>query len=415
MKNYKENLINSEEAFHRETYEIRMAQYGFKNIERMEKFLWDLELFLQIKNVLGDRIVLKGGAATQFYLPVLAQRTSVDIDMIFSGTVEEIEDALNKITEIFKNEEGLFEFRKHIPKNPKTSLPLYTYHVNVPSVLTLAEMRSKDEDQEPFQELKIEFIMQDNKVEYQNVKADNIFAVSSELEYQILPINYLFADKLTTLGPNTIGVQDDRIDEQIKQFYDIWMLTKYHIDNFDIELIRDKYVNRAIQESKSRLRKFDLNEIKEDVIKQLYRFSFADGGEDVDLKKAINDFNALYLNAKVVYNPQIVACGAELIKLMYETILEGEGWDIVKTALYIDKLLDLDGYIGKEKGQKSKELRSMFIDEFASHSAMKPEILKGKKHHRIFWSVVDKENIYRIKEMVEDMLEINGICVKDEV
>ena len=134
MERFKEKLINSEESFKRETFEKRMEQYGFKNMGRMELFLWDLELFLQIQNILGDR-----------------------------------------------------------------------------SVLTPNENRNKDENQSKNQELKIEFIIQDTIIEYQNVKGTDIFAVSSDIEYQILPINYLFADKLTTLGPNTIGVQDTRM------------------------------------------------------------------------------------------------------------------------------------------------------------------------------------------------------------
>ncbi|MDD2957782.1 MAG: hypothetical protein PHR92_04725 [Lachnospiraceae bacterium] len=89
------NLFHEEKAFQRETFFRRMQEYGFKNMGRMELFLWDLELFLQIQNILGDRIVLKGGAATQFYLPIEAQRTSVDIDMLFFGTEEEINKTLD--------------------------------------------------------------------------------------------------------------------------------------------------------------------------------------------------------------------------------------------------------------------------------------------------------------------------------
>ena len=51
-------LFHEETAFQRETFEARMLDYGFKNIGRMELFLWDLELFLQIQHRLGDRVVL---------------------------------------------------------------------------------------------------------------------------------------------------------------------------------------------------------------------------------------------------------------------------------------------------------------------------------------------------------------------
>ena len=46
--NYKK-LFHDEAAFKRETLEERMQDYGFKNMGRMELFLWDLELFLQIQ------------------------------------------------------------------------------------------------------------------------------------------------------------------------------------------------------------------------------------------------------------------------------------------------------------------------------------------------------------------------------
>ena len=60
-------LFHDKTAFERECLQQRMEHYGFKNMARMELFLWDLELFLQIQKRLGEHIVLKGGAATQFY------------------------------------------------------------------------------------------------------------------------------------------------------------------------------------------------------------------------------------------------------------------------------------------------------------------------------------------------------------
>lgn len=341
MKDYIEKLKNKPEAFLRETFEIRMQKYGFKNMERMEKFLWDLELFQQIQEKLGDRIVLKGGAAIQFYLPIEAQRTSVDIDMIFYGTKEEIDTVLEDIVNLFNVKESVFSWKEHIPKNPRTTLPLYTYYVDVPSVLTAKELRS-EEKLSITQEVKVEFVMQNEPVEYKLTKGNNIFAVNSDLKYQILSLNHLFADKLTTLGPNTIGVQDDRLDEQIKQFYDIWMLTQLHFEKLDINEIRKKYLKRAQQECEEREVRFDIEEIKADVRMQMLRYKRADSGSDSLLKKTVNDFNSLYLNANVDFNPQVVACGAALVELMYEVIQEGIDWRVVQTALEVEKILQFD-------------------------------------------------------------------------
>lgn len=249
----KESLFHDEAAFKRETYLLRKQEYGFKNLGRLELFLWDLEIFLQIQRILGDRIVLKGGAATQFYLPIEAQRTSVDIDMLFYGTEEEINETLEKITELLGRGDGLFEFRKHIPKNPKTNLPLNTYYVEIPSVLS-AEERRTDRNELPHQELKIEFIMCTEKLEYQKKTGENIFAVNSNCVYQILPLNTLFADKLTTLGCETIGVQNIRLDEQVKQFYDILMLSKNCLKDLECAVVKEKYFKRAEEEWKDRFK-----------------------------------------------------------------------------------------------------------------------------------------------------------------
>lgn len=169
-----QNLFHDEIAFERETFKRRMKEFGFKNMARMELFLWDMELFLQIQKILGDRIILKGGAATQFYLPRETQRTSVDIDMLFYGTKEEIEEALSQITVLLGNKDHLFEFQEHIPQNPKTMLPLHTYYVEIPSVLTATE-RNMREEEVPHQELKIEFILQSEKREYHKRNGENIF------------------------------------------------------------------------------------------------------------------------------------------------------------------------------------------------------------------------------------------------
>ena len=45
-------LFHKEEAFQRETFQKRMEEFGFKNMARMELFLWDLELFLHIQKIL---------------------------------------------------------------------------------------------------------------------------------------------------------------------------------------------------------------------------------------------------------------------------------------------------------------------------------------------------------------------------
>lgn len=401
-------LFHKEEAFQRETFQKRMEEFGFKNMARMELFLWDLELFLHIQKILGDKIILKGGAATQFYLPRDAQRTSVDIDMLFFGTEEEIKETLRKIEEYLGTEDELFYFHKHSPKNPKTNLPLHTYYMKVPSALSNAE-RNMDRESIPYQELKIEFILQPEKWEYERRTGENIFAVNSSWNYQILPLNYLFADKLTTLGCNTIGVQNERLDEQVKQFYDIMMLSRNCISEMQCSVVKEKYLKRAEQEWNTRKitlgstlegRDYEPKYIVEDVEKQLLRYQQADSGEDAELKKFINDFHSLYLNRKVQYDPKTVACGASLVRLMYELMISGMGWDKVKRALEIEKKLGMEHLSGPEKGQKIRELRNQFIQEFGKDSVIPASTLKGKDLKRVFWAIVNIDNLNKIEGMI---------------
>ena len=401
-------LFHKEKAFQRETFQRRMEEFGFKNMARMELFLWDLELFLHIQKILGDKIILKGGAATQFYLPREAQRTSVDIDMLFCGTEDEINETLRKIEEYLGTEDELFYFHKHSPKNPKTNLPLHTYYTKVPSVLTNAE-RNMDRESIPYQELKIEFILQPEKWEYERRLGENIFAVNSPWNYQILPLNYLFADKLTTLGCNTIGVQNERLDEQVKQFYDIMMLSRNCISEMQCPVVKEKYLKRAEQEWNTRKitpgsmlegRDYAPKYIMEDVEKQLLRYQQADSGEDAELKKFINDFHSLYLNRKVQYDPKTVACGASLVRLMYDLMISGMGWDKVKQALEIEKKLGMEHLSGPEKGQKIRELRNQFIQEFGKDSVIPVSTLKGKDLKRVFWAVVNVDNLNKIEGMI---------------
>lgn len=315
---------------------------------------------------------------------------------------------MDKIEKLLGNEEGLFKFRKHTPKNPKTTLPLHTYYTDIPSVLTSAE-RNMEEEEYPHQELKIEFILQPEKWEFEKRTGKNIFAVESQWEYQILPLNHLFADKLTTLGCETIGVQNDRLDEQVKQFYDIMMLTRYCLTELDCSVVKEKYLKRAEQEWNVRKvtpnsvienKEYSQEYIIKDVKNQLLRYAKADSGDDAELKQFINSFYSLYLNRKVQYDPKTVACGASLICLMYELMLNGQGWDKVKQALAIEDRLGMNHLTGREKGQKIREVRDVLIQRFGECSVIPAKTLKGKDLRRVFWAIVNADNLDEIEGLI---------------
>ena len=246
------------------------------------------------------------------------------------------------------------------------------------------------------------------------VSGEDIFAVHSTKKYQVLPLDSLFADKLTTIGRNTIGVQDDRMDEQVKQFYDILMLTRYCRESMNAAEIWNRYKARAEEEWNERAnsdgewevlkaKSFSLDEVIEDVKNQLQRYEQVDNGEDKELKKAINDFKGLYLNSKVSYAPADVACGASLVRIMYELLIMGDGWSKITDLLDTEDLLCFRELSGIEKGKKVRKVRDMLIERFGDDSPIPVKILKGKSLQRVFWSVVTIENMDEINVAIEEV------------
>jgi hypothetical protein len=75
------SLITDPKYFAREEILRRAKEYEYPNPLAVELFLWDCELATQLQDIC-EGIVLKGGAATQFHLPLEKQRGSIDIDMV---------------------------------------------------------------------------------------------------------------------------------------------------------------------------------------------------------------------------------------------------------------------------------------------------------------------------------------------
>ena len=126
-------------AFARDTLVARKEALQIRNLARMEAFLWDLELFVQVHDRLPGKVLLKGGAAVQLLLPPDRQRTSVDIDMACTASQEEVDATLRDVEATFEAKDGLLKFIRHRPETPKTDLPMATYFVDVPSVCSREE------------------------------------------------------------------------------------------------------------------------------------------------------------------------------------------------------------------------------------------------------------------------------------
>jgi len=404
--NYSQDaLIHSVEFFKRKNLTGRLKKVGFNSLPKIELFLWDLEIFLQFQEVLKKKIVLKGGSAVQFYIPIEYQRASVDVDAVCNASQREIETAIAKIEDKFNGDGDLFTFKLYQPEQPKTDLPLFTYFVNIPSICTDRELFGSHSG---FQELKIEFHVSEGNLPIAYKKSPSIFALNTDKTYQIFPLNILIGDKLSCLGPNTIGIPSFRSDEQIKQIYDIWALFEFKLKEVEFNKIEEYLLKRAKLECKARDINFNINEIKKDMIEQLEKLSLIDLKEDEKLIKLINDFQSLYLR-KSINKPvsEWAIMGKKLIIILKSVFEKSKDKAKLEEICSIDDRLKFGDLKGQYRGNLIIKFKEKFLEKFVHYSPVPGKIIKGKSQRRIFWEIITVRNATEVCGWTEEFLRKN--------
>ena len=397
----KENLILEKEVFERDEIEKRMKEGGFNSIAKFELFIWDLEMFLQLQKKLGDKILLKGGAATQFYIPITAQRTSIDIDMICLATREEVHKTISEIEAELDGEREYCKFKAHKPKKPKLGLDtLETYYEKVPSVCNEKELHASGGDQE----VKIEFLFSDHKYPINRIKQPELFALETEKVFNVLALEYLFADKLTTLGPNTIGVSDDRADEQLKQIYDVITLFESNIDQVIAykEEIKDNYEKAAKIECQIDDILYNSEQLFEDMILLINRVKNIES--DSVLMQRANDFQSFYLRNTVNRDRAQWAVVGYKLELLAEHIFH----DDTKILKFreIEDLTDklkFENIRGPERGDLIKKVRTLLESAFKGIQGLSPDLFR-KRLDRVIWELAAFVPFEEIENSVEGIL-----------
>jgi len=382
--NYLSQLLLSPSTFLKTNIVEQMDKGGFKSIARFELFIWDLEIFLQIQRIIGDGLILKGGAATQFYIPPQSQRTSIDIDMICLESPEHVHSALRQIEERFSGDDNFFHFLLHSPKKPKLEMnQLETYYLKVPSICDPEELYAMNGKQE----VKVEFQFSHEAFPINKKHHPSLFAVETDCVFNLLPLECLFADKLTTFGTKTIGIPEDRADEHFKQVYDVISLfisnSKYILDNIDT--IKDYYEKCAILECKIHHIDYDKKVLYEDLKDFIQRLKQIDYDSSI-LRKA-NDFQSLYLRHDCFRNKSewvIVGCQLEL--LVDSIFTNGNQ---IKNFYEICDLIEKVNFPmiqGPERGGILEEVRSILKTNFSSISSLPQDFYK-RKLDRVIWEL----------------------------
>jgi len=201
------SLIHDGRIFTREWILEKSKEHNFPNPRAVEMFLWDIEISAQLQNV-DDRLILKGGAAAQLYLPVDKQRGSTDIDIKAAPSITEQE--ISGIVGQIQKTLPTLRFRSYTPIAPNPKLPLVTYYVDIKSALELTERKSLP--------IKADILLEDPGLPTTLVKSRPTFALNV-IQIRIPTLGTCIGDKLLTLARGSVGMTKE--EDYPKQMYDI--------------------------------------------------------------------------------------------------------------------------------------------------------------------------------------------------
>ena len=365
----------------------RARRYGFSDPLPVELFLWCCEVAAQLQSEL-DGLVLKGGAAVQLHLPVEMQRGSVDVDFVGALRQDDIAEAMWKVHERLEK----LEFKPHKPKHPKMGIPLVTYFVSAPALVPSRTGGKR--------ELKVEFLLEDFGLPVETVTKVETFAAVIE-KIKCYSVTSLIGDKLLTLAENTIGVREPA--DVPKQIYDVALLSEQHKMAGE-QLAEVVGVIERLTQAEAGYRNLKLTpeDALVDVAKTMEKYSVLDtAGADREIKRNITNFQQFYIGESQ-RRPWYEWCVWALrIRFLTHLILSTfEGQSTINDAasdyaLAIKLSRELKGF----SGEKAKELKRNLLELACRETPFLKE-LKGKPVHRVFWHVVNRENLSVIQSMV---------------
>jgi hypothetical protein len=352
---------------------------GFTQPQVVELFRWDLELVSQIQRQSKD-FVLKGGAATQLYLAVEKQRGSVDVDLLFPPRTEALEQVVRALRERFASRAPFFQFEEYRPKSPTPNLPMKTYQVGLPSVLTDGCR------------IKLDVLLIETEVPFHTMRSSKTFAGTVENVVCSTP-GALIGDKLLTLAKGTIGIQ--KVEDYPKQLYDLEMLA-YQRD-CGIEELTDAI--KAVKiltpiEASFRDRRVEPTDALEDVKKTMTAFSSIDlASGDKQLKKAVNDFQQFYVSESQMGTKQY-EWSCRILRMRFLASLIQLHFMDKLSPQEMERILSISKSISsRAKSAKAEEVEETRSRLLKLSKGPETKEMKWKPLDRVFWHTVTPENI----------------------
>nr|WP_272508950.1 nucleotidyl transferase AbiEii/AbiGii toxin family protein [Clostridium ganghwense] len=263
-----------------------------------------------------DRIVLKGGACMQLYIPLEVQRCTEDLDLYTDLSPNKLRKEMKAIEKEFNTKKIHIKIKEYIPKSVMKSgktLPITTFIVKFPFIFR-ENKKSKEGS------LKIDFLHADiRKLHTTGIKQGEVLGL--HLNYvPIIVDNYsAITSKLVTFAVNTIGIERFKKDKLYKNAYDMFYMIKRHT-SVDVFKKVTEYMKKSMAEEfrVKKLQPMSIERVIDDILQELYYLSA------YDLKENFTGYSKRLLDFQINYIQQGI-----------KEKLDFDSWGIICAHLYL--------------------------------------------------------------------------------
>lgn len=282
----------------------------------IERQIWIYELHSQIQKRLKDRVILKGGASTQLYLPLEVQRCTEDLDLYTDLSPKQLRKEMKSMEKEFNSNKIHMKASEYIPKSVIKSgktLPITTFLIKLPFIFK-QNRKLKEES------LKIDFLhMNIKKLHTTSFKNGEILGL--DLNYTPITVdNYAaITSKVVTFAVNSIGIEKFKKDKLYKNAYDMFHMITTDGDK-EILIKVAEYMKMSMKEEFhiKKIHPISIEVVLEDILQELYYLSI------YDLKDNFTGYSKRFLDFQINY-----------VQHGIKEKLDFDSWGIICAHLYL--------------------------------------------------------------------------------
>ena len=215
-------LAHGADAFDPAAQRANAEGWGDSGI--LERFAWDYEILAQLRREMGDSITAFGGMNTMLYLPLEAQRASVDVDVFCALPPEQFEEGLRRIEARLTRFDVDGYYFRFMPREPQLQVPLpkRAYDVCLPSAAGNNWRRSDADQWQPGCHIKVEVLFVSPPV--QTEQRARVLPFKMTGPHFVLPRPHVTGMKILALASGEVGLPPHRLEEMVKHVYDLAQL-----------------------------------------------------------------------------------------------------------------------------------------------------------------------------------------------